>query len=63
MISDEHLTDQLERAANERVRLVEASNGAAWCRIPESVLTLLGWQEGDRVEVVATTAGIVLRKA
>lgn len=56
------MPDERESIANNRVRLVDAGNGAAWCRIPDGVLGQLGWKEGDRVEVIATTAGIVVRK-
>lgn len=49
--------------APQRVRLVEAGNGGALCRIPEDVLKQVGWKEGDRVELLATASGVVVRKA
>lgn len=47
----------------EIVTLEVDDNGDVICRIPDEVLQLVAWAEGEEVEVVAVTAGILVRKA
>lgn len=45
------------------VHLVPLPNGATWLRIPDGTIARLGWKESDKVLVVATRDGFLVRRA
>lgn len=59
------LTDCRQTAQHstaDTVRLVQGQAGGCWLLIREVVLRGVGMEPHDKVEVVATTAGVLVRK-